>query len=930
MQNSSSNAHCGSSGHRSPYDLFLTRFRDFTSIQKASFEIVGKMEDCIITAPTGSGKTEAALLPVIDRILRKKGKGIFAIYITPLRALNRDLVGRLEWLGSELGVDIAVRHGDTSQSERRAQSAKPPQILITTPESVQNLLLSSRLREALSNLDVVIVDELHELYYNKRGAQLSIALERVAEVAGDFQRIGISATIGNIDEASRFLFGSADYKKVESKTTKHLEFSVDMPMRPAKDDLEFRQAFGLDVQAYARIVRVAELISGSQATLVFSNTRQVVESLGSKLIQFGKMHGMAEIGIHHSSIDKNERVLIENRFKEGNLKAIIATSSLELGIDVGRIDQVVQYGSPRQAIRLIQRVGRGGHREGEKSVGHLIVHNPLDGIEAISIVSAVLEFKLEKQHVEVGALDVLANQISAMTLEYPRIEKGHIFNIVRRAYPYSGLKEDDFDRVIALLSDLHMVAVEGTMVSRQTRGRMYFINSISVIPDSTRFLVKEAVENRIISTLDEEFVSGHIEDGAVFITKGLPWRVVSIEEDVIFVEPSNDLNAAVPDWDGGDIPVSRDIAIRVMRSFREGLSEPRFVEAGTRKALEGFISSQNGFFGFEEGNVVIEEMENCAIAYMPLGKQANEYMARAMAIIASSLAGGKVNVKATPYALILDYSYVIRRPDTYQVFELLKGMDFRNVKFVSSSDLFRYKFIQVAKLFGVIDKSAKVTKSTVNKIISFYENSPIYDEVVRDLYKNYFDIDVAMGFVSRLRSGEVSVMVSKKSGSPFSKEILQTVFKYGEMLSAPERLSVIEKLVEKYDGKSVRIKCTYCGHVFSEKIKVGNERRILCTSCQSPLVVTYSDEYDRLVSKKLSGSRLSVNDNRMYKDMMKEASLVDAYGDRALVALSTYGIGIETAARLLKYVRGDYKMFFVDVIEAQKNFIRNRKFWKLD
>ncbi|MDE1768766.1 MAG: DEAD/DEAH box helicase, partial [Candidatus Micrarchaeota archaeon] len=259
-----------------PYELFLTRFADFTDIQKSAFKIIDEGNNCIITAPTGSGKTEAALLPILDRIKKQDGKGIFAIYITPLRALNRDLIKRLEWLGGELGIDIAVRHGDTTMGERRAQSLNPPQVLITTPESMQNLLLSRNLRRALSNLKVVIVDELHELYYNKRGAQLSVALERFEEVSGNFQRIGISATIGNVEEASRYLFGSRTHKVVESLLKKTFDFTVDMPVRPEKDNKDFRVTFGLDLQAYARIERVAELIRSSSATLVFSNTRQAV------------------------------------------------------------------------------------------------------------------------------------------------------------------------------------------------------------------------------------------------------------------------------------------------------------------------------------------------------------------------------------------------------------------------------------------------------------------------------------------------------------------------------------------------------------------------------------------------------------------------------------------------------------------------------
>ena len=341
----------------SPYELFLTKFKEFTEIQKLAIGPIERGENCVITAPTGSGKTEAAILPVLKRISEESDKnGVRAIYVTPLRALNRDLIKRLEWLGSELGISIAVRHGDTSQGERRKQMLNPPQMLITTPETIQNLLLSKKIRSSLANLRVVIVDELHELYYNKRGAQLSTVMERLEELAKGYQRVGISATIGDIGEASRFLFNERPHRLIASTLKKQTEITIEMPVRPESDDKEFRLSFGLDLQAYARIIRVSQLIRDSRAAIVFANTRQAVESLGSKLIRLGKTGGFGRVGIHHSSIDREERITIENEFKNGEIKAIIATSSLELGIDIGRIDMVVQYGSPRQAGRLLQRV----------------------------------------------------------------------------------------------------------------------------------------------------------------------------------------------------------------------------------------------------------------------------------------------------------------------------------------------------------------------------------------------------------------------------------------------------------------------------------------------------------------------------------------------------------------------------------------------
>jgi ATP-dependent Lhr-like helicase len=889
-------------------------------------------ENCLLIAPTGSGKTEAAILPVLNRIVKSRSsEGISALYITPLRALNRDLVKRLEWLGRELGVRIEVRHGDTPASQRRKQVLVPPQLLITTPETVQNLFLSRGLRSSLKNLRFVMVDELHELYYNKRGAQLSVALERLEEISMGFQRIGISATIGDAQEAANFLFAGRKHGIIQAPMQKNMDITIEMPVSPTADNKDFRLAFGLDAQAYARITRVAELIRDSRAAIVFANTRQAVESLGSKLIVLNRTESFGNVGIHHSSIDKEERIAIENSFKNGGIKALVATSSLELGIDVGSIDLVVQYGSPKQATRLVQRIGRGGHRHAQTSVGKVIVHSELDCIEAAAIVEYALAGGLERRSAERNALDVLANQICAMVMEYGRIEKDKLIGIISRSYIFSGLDARSFDGVLGLLVELRLVKTYSNMIEYAPRARKYFVGAISVIPDSMRFVVKDAIENRIISTLDEEFVYSHIEEGAVFITKGLPWKVVSVEEGTVFVERSDDISAAVPDWEGEDLPVSRHISAMVWRYLAKGLApEKAKMDGGTLALATQFIDSNMKSMRIDDHTITIEELENAAIAYMPMGKLANEFLSRAISAIASSQAGGRVNAKATPYAIILDYSMVVRRPDTARVFGMLKNIDLDNRSFALDSELFRYKFVQAAKLFGVVDKGAEVTKGVVSRLISFYESSPIYDETVRDLYKNYFDIDTARKLVLGLRSGEIGIELASKTPSPLSKVILESLYRYGELLATPERQGVIEKLLDKYEGRGIRMLCTFCSRVFTQKVQLKDEHKIFCPSCKSPLVAKYKEPYERIVAKRASKKSMTVQDNKIYRDMMREASLVDAYGSRALVALSVYGIGIETAARLLKYVRSDYRMFFVDVIEAQKNFIKNRKFWNID
>ncbi|MHB1829936.1 MAG: DEAD/DEAH box helicase [Candidatus Micrarchaeaceae archaeon] len=916
----------------SPYKLFLTKFNDFTEVNKLSIGPIEQGYNCLITAPTGSGKTEAAILPILNKISKAQNKlGIYALYVTPTRSLNRDLIKRLEWLGSKLGISIAVRHGDTTQSERKKQRLSPPQLLITTPETIQNLLLSKALRKSLENLKTVIVDEVHELYYNKRGAQLSIALERLEEISNRYQRIGISATIGDVSEASNFLFNGLPHKNIASTAQKQIEITVEMPQKPKHDDKEFRLSFGLDLPAYARITRVTELIKSAKAAIIFANTRQAVESIGSKLILLEKTTDFGKVGIHHSSIDKDERIKTENAFKSGNIKAIIATSSLELGIDVGEIDLVVQYGSPKQVTRLIQRVGRGGHRQMAKSVGIVIAHNELDCLESVAIAEDAISLKLEKHKVERCALDVLANQICAMTMEYGKIGKNQAFKIVTRSFVYKELKEADFARTCNLLSDLRLIKQDSESISSGSRGRNYFINAISVIPDTTRFIVKEVVENKIISTLDEEFVYNYIDQGSVFITKGLPWKVVSIEENAILVESSDDMSAAIPDWDGEDIPVSRDIASKVWRYLQNGMkTENAMVESHTLAEISTFIQENSKYFVPEENTIIIEELDNCAIAYMPTGKLTNEFIARIASIMASSHSGAKVNARATPYAIIFDYSSVIRRPDTLAIFKELKNIRIEDKSFIFDTDLFRYKFVQTAKLFGVVEKKTTVTKSMANRLISFYESSPIFDETVRDLYKNYFDMGVTKGIIEDIKSDSVRIELAEKTPSPISKAILQSVFKYGELLSTPERSTVIDKMFDKFDGRSIKMICTFCGHIFNEKINMNSSGKLLCTSCKSPLIAIYGDKYEELIKKRISQKPFREKDNAIYKEMMKEASMVDAYGSRALVSLSVYGIGIETASRLLRYIRKDYKMFFVDIIDAQRNFIKNRKFWKID
>jgi ATP-dependent Lhr-like helicase len=918
-----------------PYEIFIKRYGSFTDIQKAAFGAIKSGENCIITAPTGSGKTEAAVLPVLDKILKGGGvDGIQAIYITPLRALNRDLMKRLESISAELGISIAARHGDTPTKERQAQAAHPPQILITTPETVQNLFLSQRLRGSLANVRTVIVDEMHELYANKRGAQLSIALERLAELAGKYQRIGISATMGNLGEAGLFLFAGGGGRTIESRSEKEIRIDIEMPQDPGKDYKEFREKFDLDAPTLARIERMADIVGKSDSVLIFANTRQVVESLGSKLIYFNKIHPFGSIGIHHGSLDKNERIGMEDAFKEGRIKGIMATSSLELGIDIGSINMVVQYGSPRQVSRLVQRIGRGGHREKAVSYGKIIVANYLDALESVAIINQMREGEVELQRMESMALDVLANQVCAMALEYKKVPADAVYRIAKRAAPYARMDRPEFERVLNFLEGERLIRMKEGEIGIGSRSRDYFFTNISVIPDAVRFLVKDAAGNRVISSLDEKFVSNYLDEGSVFITKGLPWKVISIEEGTIFVEPSAEFEAAIPDWEGEDIPVSYATARRVFGFLGEGVGDSGgALDRDLAARLEKFREAQRKYFRPEGAVLHVEELEDYAILYTGCGKLANEFLARIIGHVASQMSGSRLLVKSTPYVIIIDYGGARKRPSTAKVLGTLKNYAtegvFGSEGVISGTELFRYKFVRVCKLFGVVEKRATVAKRDADRLINFYKESPIFDETVRDLRKNYLDVEHAEGFLEGLRKGRIRVNILEDVRSPLTEEILKSSYYYKELLvpALPDDATVKE-FEGKINSKRADLLCTFCGLEFFRDVDLGDLGKVVCTRCASPMVCVYGEEKAAAVRKSRSGKPLGAKENASYREAIREAGLVESYGNRALAALGTYGIGPANAARVLKLLRRSNKQFIIDLIDAQKNFIKTKKYWK--
>lgn len=911
--------------------LSKSNFKRPTEIQEIAIPEILEGKNALLIAPTGIGKTEAALLPVFDQFLDERPKGISILYITPLRALNRDLLDRIRWWGEELKIKVAVRHGDTSQYERRKQALSPPDMLITTPETLQAILPGLRMKTHLQNVEWVIVDEIHELAEDKRGAQLSVGLERLRELTrSEFQRIGISATIGSPETVSRFLVNNDEIKILKVSPSKAIEIRVERP-KPKKGDKEIAERILSSLETSSRVRRISELIEAHNSTLIFVNTRQMAEILASRFKILGE-----GVGIHHSSLSQEVRVSTEEQFKRGEIKALICTSSLELGIDIGTVDLVIQYTSPRQVTRLLQRIGRSGHKIGEKSRGVIIATDPDDILEALVISRRALAEELEELQVNEKPYDVLAHQLAGMALDFGEIQKERAFEIVRRSSVFFTLQREEFEEVLSLLSALRLIWIEDGSYRRRKAAWKYYYDNLSTIPDEKRYFVKNIASQSGVGVLDEAFVVTSIDQGSLIIFKGAPWRILSVEGDEIIVEPVDEVIGAIPSWVGEEIPVPYEVA-REVGGVREDIEVPNIpgrypCDGYTRKIGISKVRRQmkEGIPVANDQKIVVELFENFIIIHSCSGIKVNQTLGRVFSILLSSRFGHSVVLQIDPYRIILQAPSKISEDLLGEIFnidpEFVEPLLRKSLKRTS---LFKWKFVHVAKRFGAISRDVSYSDINIGKVIYAYEDSVIYEETLKEIFKDNLDLPNTKKVLNDLKEGKIGLeFVSLTKPSPLAELGLKS---YREIIIPERAEKVILKVMKKrISERRVDFLCLYCGK-WSDSFRVKNiVDDLKCGKCEARMlaVLTYDAKRLRGIYKRYKAKKvLSPEERAEVKKLQTTANLFLSYGRDTAIALAARGIGPETAKRVLLASRNEDDLY-KNILKAERDYARTRRFWE--
>lgn len=804
-------------------EWFFSRFRDFSITQRFGVMNIWERKNILISAPTGSSKTLTSFLSIINYLILLAEKNIledriYAVYTSPLKALSNDIHKNLIEPLEEIykiaesrniklqKIRVGLRTGDTTASERAKMARKAPHILVTTPESLAIILTTKKFIDNMKAVEFCIVDEIHALD-NKRGVYLSLTLERLNEVSIIWPvKIGLSATIAPLDEVAKFLVGIDEEREVliaEVKFTKKLDVQV-LSIGDLVTELD------LNTKIYGMI---DSLIRQHKTTLVFTNTRSATERVVSHLKEkFPTEYGDDNIAAHHSSLSKSHRFDIEERLRDGKLKVVVCSTSLELGIDIGYIDLVIMLGSPKSSARALQRLGRAGHKLHDTAKGRFIVTDRDDMIECSVIQKEMVEKKINRIFFPKNCLDVLSQQIFGMAI-YKIWDVEEIFSLIRKSYCYSNLTRNDFLDVISYLAGDYALEknhvygkiwydAEKRQIGKKGKmARVLYLTNIGTIPDESFITVKIAPSGEHVGAIDEGFLE-RMKKGDVFVLGGRKYIYMYTRGMNVYVRGTVERPPTIPSWFSEMLPLSFDSAMEINK-FRTMINdrlknkwkkqdiinlirETLYVEDTTAETIYEYFNEQHNFLEIPTSETLLVEryksQKNYLIFHSMYGRRVNDALSRAIGFMIGRAGGRDIELGIT------DNSFYIagEKMNIEKVMNFLstKNLDDVLKEAVERTDVLARRFRHCAARSLMILRNYKGQTRSVGKqnmkshfllnaVRKISSEFPILREARREVLEDLMDIQNAKLVLSWIKEGRVKLRIRDVDvPSPFALSIL--------------------------------------------------------------------------------------------------------------------------------------------------------------
>ena len=847
-------------------EWFFSRFKAFSDTQLYGVMPIFERKNILVSAPTGGTKTLTAFLSILNYLIMLSRRNeldnrVYAVYCSPLKALTNDIFVNLERPLQEMEeiakkdekkygklqkIRVGLRTGDTSLSERAKMAKNIPHILVTTPESLAIMINSPKFAENFSMVEWMIIDEIHSLAENKRGVHMSLTIERLQEMSKmPISRVGLSATIAPLEKIAHYLVGNEGGEKNLPRNC--LIASVDMlkkldlkVLSPVDDFLETTSA-ELNEKLYTLI---DDLIEKHKTTLIFTNTRAATERVVNSLKEKFPLKYIENIGAHHSSLSKDHRFEIEEKLRKGELRVVVCSTSLELGIDIGFIDLVLLLGSPKAVSRAMQRIGRAGHQLHETAKGRFVVSDVDDLIECGIILKNAREKKIDEVHIPTNALDVLAQQIYGMAIyKVWNVEK--MFEIVKKSYCYTNLTREDFFNVISYLAGEYELKVRNVYskiwydpVTREVgkRGmmaRVIYMTNIGTIPDESFVSVVDKAGNNI-GKLDEGFLE-RLKRGDVFVLGGKRYEYLYTKGMKVHVIPSL-RSPTIPSWFSEMLPLSFDTAmgIQKLRKYMAEMFETKKSAKEIKEFIKGYIFNEdvhtlNTIYSYfekqykysiipHEGRILIEEYrqgvkkdKKFLIFHTLFGRRVNDAISRAVGYLVASSSAHKRDVEVG----INDNGFFIAGADlnldkAEKAFAKLNENNIEKVldEAIENTEVLKRRFRHAAarglmilrnykgrvKSVGRQQMSSHFLLAAINKKTKQF---PILKEARREVLEDLMDIDNAkkvLGWISEKR-----IKIVKKNAkedahvmSPFAINLILS--SHADVIKVEDKIEFIKRV----------------------------------------------------------------------------------------------------------------------------------------